>query len=67
MTTGKRVFVGTFLALVVRSFVETSLSSLCSIEARKIELSCLELTNVGIASITAEMVVNACDDTAVAD
>lgn len=66
MTTGKRVLVGTFLALVVRSFVETSLSSLCSIDARRIELSCFELTNVGMASITAEMVVNAWDDTAVA-
>jgi hypothetical protein len=59
--------VGTFFALVVRSLVETSLSSLCSIDARRIELSCLELTKVGIASMTAEMVVNAWDETAVAD
>lgn len=67
MTTGNRVLVGTFLALVVRSLVDTSFSCLCSIEALKIEMSCLALMNWGIASMTAEMVVNAWDDIAVAD
>jgi len=59
--------VGIFLALVVSSFVETSLSALWSIEARKMEMSCLAPMKDGIASMTAEMVVKAWEETAVAD
>ena len=58
---------GIFLALVVSSFVETSFSALWSIEARKMEMSCLAPMNDGIASMTAEMVMNAWEETALAD
>jgi hypothetical protein len=67
MMTGNKVFVGIFLAVTVSSFVETSFSALCSIEARKMQMSCLAPMNDGIASMTAEMVVNAWEDTAVAE
>lgn len=66
MTTGKSVFVGTFLATTLTSLAEASLTSRCSIEDRNTEMSCLAPMNVGIASITAASVAKAWVELAVA-